>query len=93
VSPRLALATTTLPVVRVGRTFGVSVRTTGGVGPVTLRVISGRFPVGVRLLTNSGRIRGKPRKAGVYRITIEGRDALGVSVRRTFGLTVRSAGR
>lgn len=93
ISPRLALATTTLPVARVGRTFGVRVRTTGGVGSVTLRVISGRFPVGVRLLTNGGRIRGKPRKAGVYRITIEGRDALGVSVRRTFVLTVRSAGR
>lgn len=89
VSSRLALATTTLPVARAGRTYSARVRTTGGVGPVTLRVVSGRFPVGIRLWANIGRIRGKARKAGVYRITIEARDALGAVVRRTLVVTVR----
>jgi hypothetical protein len=91
ISPRLVLMTRTLPVARAGRTFGARVRTTGGVGRVTFRVVSGRFPVGVRLLTKSGRIHGQPRTAGVYRIMIEGRDALGVSVRRAFVLIVRRA--
>jgi hypothetical protein len=89
VSPRLALATTALPIARVARPYGARVRTTGGVGPVTLRVVSGRFPVGIRLLVNTGRIRGTARKVGMYRITIEAKDALGVSARLTFVLAVR----
>jgi len=89
VSPGLALATTALPIARVARLYGTRVRTTGGVGPVTLRVVSGRFPVGIRLLADTGRIRGTARKAGMYRITIQAKDALGATVRLTFVLVVR----
>jgi hypothetical protein len=89
VSPRLALATTALPTARVARPYGARVRTTGGVGRVTLRVVSGRFPVGIRLLANTGRIRGTARRSGTYRITIQAEDALGASVRLTLVLDVR----
>ncbi len=89
VSPKLEFASTRLAPVRVGRAYRTRVRTLGGVGPVTLTVVSGRFPIGIRLNVNTGVLAGKPRTAGVYRITIEARDALGKTLRRTFTLTVR----
>lgn len=89
VSPELAFGTTRLALVRVGRLYRATVRTRGGVGPVRLKVLSGRFPIGVRLNVNTGVLSGRPRKAGVYRITIEARDALGRTATGTFVLTVR----
>jgi large repetitive protein len=89
VSPKLEFATTRLAPIRVGRTYRMKVRTSGGVGPVTLAVVSGRFPIGIRFNVNTGALIGKPHTAGVYRITIEARDALGKALRRTFPLTVR----
>jgi large repetitive protein len=89
VDPTLQFATLRLPLVRVGHAYRAKVKTTGGVGPVTLTVVSGRFPTGVRLNVNTGALAGKPRKAGVYRITIEARDALGKTIRQTFVLSVR----
>jgi hypothetical protein len=89
VSPELAFATRHLALVRVGHLYRATVRTRGGVAPVRLKVLSGRFPVGIRLNVNTGVLAGKPRKAGVYRITIEARDALGRRATRTFVLIVR----
>jgi hypothetical protein len=91
VSPMLTLATTRLAPVRAGLTYRAKVKTQGGVGPVVLAVAAGRFPVGVRMNVSTGVLSGKPRKAGVYRITIVARDTLGESAKRTFVLTVRPA--
>jgi large repetitive protein len=91
VSPKLALATKRLAPVQAGRLYRAAVRTRGGVGPVQLAVVSGRFPIGMRLNVTTGVLSGKPRKAGVYRITIEARDTLGERARRTLVLTVRRA--
>jgi hypothetical protein len=88
VSPELGFAPSRLALVRVGHQYRTTVRTRGGVAPVKLIVLSGRFPVGIRLNVNTGALSGKPRKAGVYRITIEARDALGKTAKRTFVLTV-----
>jgi large repetitive protein len=89
VSPTLTLVTTRLPLGSVGRPYRALVRTSGGVGPLRLRVVSGRFPTGVRLNVATGRFSGRSRKAGIYRFTIEVTDALGDAARRTFVLTVR----
>jgi hypothetical protein len=89
VSPKLAFATMRLAVVRVGRRYRSTVRTSGGLRPVRLKILSGRFPIGVRLNVNTGVLSGRPRKAGVYRIAIEARDALGSTARRIFVFTVR----
>jgi len=89
VAPKLVIASTRLPANRAGRPYHVRVRTSGGVGPVTLKVLWGRFPIGVRLNAETGALTGKPLKAGIYRITIEARDALGATAMRTFALTVR----
>ena len=89
VRPRLAIATTRLAIVRVGRASSARVRSLGGVGPVRFRAVSGRFPVGIRLDPRMGVLSGRPRKAGVYRFTVQARDALGVTSSRRFVLTVR----
>lgn len=91
VYPKLAFTTTRLLRLKAGRSYRATVRTSGGVRPVTLSVYSGRFPIGIRLNGRSGVLSGKPRKAGVYRITIEARDGLGRTARRTYVLTVQGA--
>jgi hypothetical protein len=89
ISRRLAIATTRLPVIRVGRAYHTAVKTTGGVAPVKLTVVSGRFPIGVRFNVNTGALTGKPRKVGIYRVTIVAYDTLGGTATRSFVLTVR----
>jgi large repetitive protein len=89
VRPKLVFATTRLTVAQIRHRYRATVRTKGGVGPVTLKVLSGRFPIGIRLDVRSGVLTGKPRKVGVYRITLEAHDALRRTVKRTFVLTVR----
>lgn len=91
VRPKLEFATTRLALVQVGRLYRARVRTRGGVGLVKLKVLSGRFPLGIRLDVNTGILSGRPRKAGAYPITLEARDALRRTAKRTFVLTVRGA--
>jgi large repetitive protein len=90
VRPKLIIATPRLVPARVGRVYRASVKTRGGAGPVKLEVRSGRFPVGVQLDLRTGKLSGKPHKAGAYRITIEASDSFGASTARTLVLSVRS---
>jgi large repetitive protein len=89
VYPHLALATARLAPVRRGRFFRAKVRTEGAVGSVVFRVVAGRFPIGVRLDGKAGAIRGTPRKAGTYRVTIQVLDSLGRVATGSLTLTVR----
>jgi hypothetical protein len=88
VYPRLALVTTRLAGARIGRSYHATVRTSGGLRPVTFRVRSGRLPIGVRLNASTGVLSGTPRKPGVYRATIEARDGLGRAAARIYVLSV-----
>jgi hypothetical protein len=90
VSPKLRFATRVIPAVHVGRPYRARVRTTGGVGSAKFRVVSGRLPVGVRLNSNTAVLSGRPRHGGVFRITIEARDAIGETARQLLVLTVRT---
>jgi hypothetical protein len=91
VSPKVAIATTRLAPARVGRVYIATVRARGGVGPMRVRTVAGRFPLGVRLNTRTGVLSGKPRRAGVYRFTVQVTDALGAVATRAFVLRVRRA--
>jgi hypothetical protein len=91
VAPRLAIRTTGLVLGRIGRPYRSFVRTAGGIAPRAFRVARGRLPAGIRLDPAKGILGGTPRTSGVVRITIEARDALGVTAQRTFRLTVRRA--
>jgi hypothetical protein len=88
VSPRLAIPSRRLEPARMGRPYSARIRTLGGVGPVTFKVLAGRLPAGVRLDASSGALAGKPRVAGTHRFVIEARDRLGVAARHPFVLAV-----
>jgi putative Ig domain-containing protein len=88
VNPELTIMTSRLRVTRVGRPYSAALTTYGGVGPVKWKVVAGRFPIGIRLNKATGAIVGRPRHAGVYRLTFEARDALGVMREVTLRLTV-----
>ena len=89
VYPRLALSTLRLSSLRIGHSYRATVRTSGGVRPLTFSVRSGRLPIGMRLNSKTGVLDGKPRKPGVYRATIEARDGLGRSATKIYVLNVR----
>ncbi len=91
VKAALAVRTRRLQVGRVGRRYDVSVLTRDGVGPVTWRVVGGGFPVGVRLNRASGVVTGTPRHAGLYKLTLEAMDALGVRRETTLELKILKA--
>jgi large repetitive protein len=88
VYPKLVFATSQLLSLKVSRSFHATIRTSGGVRPVKLRVRSGRLPVGMRFNRNTGVLSGRPHKAGVYRVTIEARDGLDRTTQRTYVLNV-----
>ena len=87
----LAVRTKRLQVARVGRPYEASLLTRDGVGPVTWRVVGGRFPVGIRLNRAHGAITGRPRHAGLYKLTFEAMDALGVRKEATLVLKILKA--
>jgi hypothetical protein len=88
VSPALAIMTERVRAARVGRPYTETLATYGGVGRPTWKVVAGRFPVGVRLNRATGTVFGTPRHAGVYVLTFEVRDALGVTQQVTLKLRV-----
>lgn len=90
IADRLAVATTRLPVARIGGSYGALLRARGGLGPRTWRVSSGALPRGIRLDARTGTLLGIPRAAGVYRFGVEARDRLGA--RSTKQLTLRVLG-
>jgi hypothetical protein len=86
VRPRLALATTRLPAAAAGRAYRAQLGVRGGVGGLRWTISGG--PAGVRIGTLTGRIAGKPTKAGTYRVKVRVRDALGAVSTKTFTLSV-----
>jgi hypothetical protein len=89
VSPRLSIASARLGPARRGRLYRVKIKTLGGVGPLTFKVLAGDLPAGVHVEMRSGALTGRPRAAGTHRFVIEVRDKLGAAARRTFVLAVR----
>lgn len=89
VYPQLGFATGRLAPVRALRPLELRIRTSGAVGAVALHVVSGRFPVGVRLVGRKAVIRGRPRTSGIFRFTLSAQDSLGRTATRSFTLVVR----
>ena len=91
VKAKLAVVTTRLTVVRVGRSYRALLRTNGGVGRFRWKVTSGRFPVGIRLDVRTGVVTGVPRKAGRYALTFTVKDSLGNTSEKRLAITVATA--
>ena len=85
---KLAAATFKLPVFKAGKLLKITLRSAGGVGPVSWKMTTGKFPPGVRLDRKTGVLTGTPRKAGLYRLVFTVTDTLGVTSQTRFTLTV-----
>jgi hypothetical protein len=84
---RLRLAIGKLATPKVGRRYRAVLHATGGTG-VVWRISSGALPPGLALDPATGTISGTPRRAGVVRVGVSARDALGAGVSTRIKLTV-----
>jgi large repetitive protein len=93
VAAHVNIATTRFAVAKAGKLFRGQLKVVGGVGPNTFKVVkgSGKFPAGVRLDPTTGVVSGIPKKAGVYRLTFEVTDSLGVKDTQTLVINVLPA--
>jgi hypothetical protein len=91
VAERLAVATQRMKPGKVGRTYRAKLVATGGVLPKKWKKAGGKLPKGLRLDRKLGVVKGKPMKAGRYRVVFEVSDALGVKSKRAFRITIAPA--
>jgi hypothetical protein len=87
IKAKLAITAKRLSAAKVGRLYSARVPTRGGVAPVKW-TIRGKLPLGVRFNTKTGAFVGTPRKAGVFRATVQVKDSLGALSKQTFIITV-----
>ncbi|MGH7899848.1 MAG: Ig domain-containing protein, partial [Candidatus Binatia bacterium] len=88
IAARLAITSTRLPQATEGEAYRAQLVARGGLGPKQWRVVRGKLPRGLRLDQTTGTLRGTPREAGTYRITVQATDRLGGKSTKTFRLTV-----
>ncbi len=71
------ISTTSLPDGKVGESYSAWIRTTGGHGNVSIRVLSGQLPPGVsfRQEERDARLSGTPSLARDFLFTVEARDS------------------
>jgi hypothetical protein len=91
VAPKLTIATSLIPPLRVGKFFQRKLTTVGGVKPATWRLVRGPLPRGVFFDRFAGVLYGYPTRPSVARATFEAKDAFGVIARKTFRIVVLSA--
>lgn len=89
VAARLLVTTRALRPATVGAPYSARVARSGGVPPVSWRIVSGRLPRGIRLDRQLGVLEGTATRPGVSRIVVECTDALGVVARSALRVIVR----
>ncbi len=82
------ISTGSLPVGTVGRTYKTQLHARFGLGPYQWRLKKGGLPKGLKLGAK-GVIKGKPAKAGTFKITLAASDPLGQTGTRKLTLTVK----
>lgn len=90
VAAKLDVTTQRLRPGRVGKLYRAKLVSAGGVQPKLWRV-KGRLPRGVKLNRTTGVLRGTPKKAGTYRITVEVTDSLKVKSTQPLVIVVVTA--
>jgi hypothetical protein len=85
VRPRLAIATTKLPVGTSGHAYRGRLAVRGGVAPLRW---TGTLPRGLKLDAKRGTITGTAPAAGTFRVVLKVRDVLGAVSRKTLHLSV-----
>jgi hypothetical protein len=91
IAAKLAIATTRLPMAKVGRAYYATLVSRGGVEVVRWRLTGGKLPKGIRFARATHELSGTPSKAGRFTFVAEITDALGVISTKTFVIVVAKA--
>ena len=85
----VTVATSRLPIGRVGRNFSAAITPRGGKKPYSWSLISGALPAGLAFDPMTGRIAGAPQVAATINLTFRVTDVLGGIAEKEFVLTVK----
>jgi hypothetical protein len=92
----VSIATKRFAALKVGRTYALPIKIRGGVfivrrGQNTMnwKVIAGKLPMGLRMNGYTGKLIGKPRKAGTYQFTVQVTDKFKSVAFATYTVRVR----
>jgi hypothetical protein len=86
---RLMIAPMYLRPARAGKPYRARPGASGGVGLQRWTITAGQLPRGVALDTETGALKGTPRRAGTWRFSLQVADRLGATATRAFVLLVR----
>jgi large repetitive protein len=92
VAAKLTLIRKPFPTAVVGKKYLARVSFLGGVSPRVWKIFSGKPPAGFILNRRTGILAGTPKKAGMFRFSIQVRDKLGALSTRTYLLKVLANG-
>jgi hypothetical protein len=81
VAAKLAITTTSLPERKIGVPYTATIRTLGGVSPLSWRLAKGKLPRGLRLNGKTGVLSGTPKEAGRFPIVLAASDSLQAGAR------------
>ena len=90
VAAKVSIKTLALRAGKVGKIYQATLKTLGGVQPVTWQILRGSLPRGVHFGKKLGVFTGRPKRAGSYRLTVEVTDKLGVKAQKSFVLVVKA---
>lgn len=85
-APPLLISTTTVSGGTVGESYAFTFQGTGGVPPYTW--LGTALPAGLSLGSSTGTLSGTPLSDGTFSFAVTLRDSLGVSVTRSFSITI-----
>lgn len=88
IAPKLVIVTRVVKPGRIAKFFQRKLITAGGIKPALWRLVRGPLPRGVFFDRGVGVFYGYPARAGVFRVTVEATDALGVKTLRTLRLVI-----
>ena len=91
VAAKLAIATKRLRAAKVGKPFRATIKTTGGVGDVTWKLLRVRPAVGIRFDRSTATLSWTPRAAKRYTIVLRATDELKAVANQTLTLVVQAA--
>jgi hypothetical protein len=83
-----SITTTSLTPDTVGQPYNQTLDATGGTSPYTWSVTQGTLPSGLALDAQTGEITGTPTASGVSTITVQSKDANGMTATQTFQIDV-----
>ena len=83
--------TGTLPNGKKGNSYSATLKASGGASPYKWTVSAGKLPDNTNIDASTGKISGKPSKAGTYKFTIKAKDKNGAASTKSFTVKISQA--